>query len=364
MKKIINYISVLFLLSIGVAGCGEYDRTEVVPAIFVNHPSLEMIVGDEIQLTVNPADGASYSWTNENNETVTVSDKGLVKAVGEGTSRITVSKGDIFTVVPVVVAAKVDLISVELNKEIVEVSPNSNETVMVTALPLNANSVGRTDFTWWSDDRSIAVVTTTSAGDGRIVGMKKGMTKVHYQRGDFVRSVDVEVDISFPFKGPHIVTKDEPFEILCADFDRGGEGNAFHDTDTNNQGNNAYRANNGDSNSPGVDVQGDLGIGYTSVGEWLLYSLDVQDAGVYAFQLRCAVNAAGKCRVEVDGVDVTGAIDLPPSGGWSNWRWTPEDVTTAVQIPLTEGRRKVKFSIVQTGFNIMALRLSYVKPID
>ena len=361
MKKIINILSTLFLLTIVMIGCDEYDRTEVVPTITVDHLSLNMIVGDEVQLTASPDDGSTFNWANENDEIISVSANGLVKALSDGTSDITVSKGGIYTIIPVTVAKLITLESVELNAYSVEVSPGTSQTVIVTANPLDANSTAKNDFSWTSDDTSIAVVTTTAAGDGKITGMRKGTTKVHYKRGDFVHEVEVTVDYTFVFMGPHIISKDAPLTLPAVNFDKGGPGNAYYDTTSGNSGNFAYRANNGDSGSPDVDIESSLGIGYTAAGEWLLYTVEVQDAGVYAFHFELAGNAAGRIRWEVDNETVC-TVNTPATGGWSAWSWQFTD--NSVEMPLPEGTHKLKFYIEQSNFNLRTFRFTYLRDLD
>lgn len=76
-------------------------------------------------------------------------------------------------------------------------------------------------------------------------------------------------------------TKELPGTIEFEDFDSGGEGLTYHDTDTKDEGNVNYRDNNG-----GVDIvtgNGGYALGYTAQGEWLEYSVNVTQPGRYSF---------------------------------------------------------------------------------
>jgi hypothetical protein len=106
-----------------------------------------------------------------------------------------------------------------------------------------------------------------------------------------------------------------PGTIQAEDFDNGGEGVAYHDTDTVNSGG-VYR-------STGVDVQaaGDSGggynVGWVKTGEWLTYTINVTSAGSYNLQERVSSpGQGGTFRLEVDGFNKTGTITIPNTGGW------------------------------------------------
>lgn len=354
MKKSIDKIILLFLLSlVAMTSCDNYERTEVVPTIYVTYKSLSLFVGDEIQLVANPQDGSSYSWESEDLQVITVSN-GLVNAVGEGTTNVIVRHGDIYIRVPVTVVVKIPLASVELSTDYIGLFPNATETVQVTSSPIDANDIPRTDFEWWSDNESIAMVKAS----GEISGVKIGSTKVHYRRGTFFRSVTVDVVSTLPFKGPHVISKAAALILPVRNFDLGGEGNAYHDSDATNSANSAYRKDNGDGNSPGVDVESGGNIGYTNDGEWLLYTVEVTDAGIYAAQLSASGNSNGFFHLEVDGVDKTGQISVPSNGSWNNWVWRP---ATPVELTLTEGKHTIKLYIDKAGFNINELKFQFLR---
>jgi hypothetical protein len=110
-----------------------------------------------------------------------------------------------------------------------------------------------------------------------------------------------------------------PGTIQAENYDRGGEGVAYHDTTSGNSGG-VYR-------SDGVDLQSavDSGGGYkvksAVAGEWLNYAVDVGTAGTYTLSVRVASDGAGgRFHIEVDGVDRTGPLTVPDTGGWQVWR--------------------------------------------
>ena len=75
-----------------------------------------------------------------------------------------------------------------------------------------------------------------------------------------------------------------PGTLQAEDFDSGAEGISYHDTDTKNEGGTSYRSNGG-----GVDIvtcSGGYAIGYTATGEWLEYTVNVKEAGLYKSDIR------------------------------------------------------------------------------
>jgi len=101
---------------------------------------------------------------------------------------------------------------------------------------------------------------------------------------------------------------------------------SFFDTDTINEGG-AYR-------SDGLDVEtctvclrtGSDGynVGWTAAGEWLQFPVTFATSGSYKVRVHYTTPDTGQSlRVKLNGVDVTGQLALPQTGGWGNW----QDVT-------------------------------------
>ena len=118
-----------------------------------------------------------------------------------------------------------------------------------------------------------------------------------------------------PFRGEvHAV----PGTIEAEDFDEGGEGVAYHDREPENleKRRPAYRES-------GVDLEwreaasNGYNLGWTHAGEWLAYTVDVREAGTYRVDMMVASDkAGGRFHIEFDGVDRTGPISIPDTGGW------------------------------------------------
>jgi hypothetical protein len=127
-----------------------------------------------------------------------------------------------------------------------------------------------------------------------------------------------------------------PGTIQAENFDEGGQAIAYYDTTAGNH-TGVYRSTDVD-----LEATSDSGGGYnvarTRTGEWLKYTVNVATAGTYTLETRAAIVGSGaRFRVEVDGVDRTGPIAVPNTGGWQTWQ-----TITTTGIPLTAGRRVIR----------------------
>jgi alpha-mannosidase len=143
-----------------------------------------------------------------------------------------------------------------------------------------------------------------------------------------------------------------PGVIEAENFDLGGEGIAYHDSSTINQGN-QYRL------TEGVDIEtcneGAYDVFKTSTGEWMLYSVFVDSSANYLLQTRVAsANGNGQLHVEVDGVDKTGLINVLPTGGNQNW------MTLDNEVYLTVGQHTLRVFIDQSSDDINLNKYTFV----
>jgi chitinase len=152
-----------------------------------------------------------------------------------------------------------------------------------------------------------------------------------------------------PFLGrPFLI----PGRIQAEDFDHGGEGVAYHDLTPANQGA-QYRTD------TGVDIiaatSNSLGYVLSNMenGEWLSYTINVRQSGHYRIQARTSSEFNdSRWRIEIDGVDVTGPIDVPNTGWWGTFRWSGKD-----GVHLTAGQHVLRIVAERQYFNLDAIRI-------
>ena len=110
-----------------------------------------------------------------------------------------------------------------------------------------------------------------------------------------------------------------PGRIQVENFDEGASSVAYFDTTSGNSGG-AYRTTNVDIGAT-TDAGGGYYIGWTRAGEWLRYSVSVTTGGTYTLKVRVAnKGTGGRFHLEVDGVNVTGFLAVPNTGGWQTWQ--------------------------------------------
>jgi hypothetical protein len=137
-----------------------------------------------------------------------------------------------------------------------------------------------------------------------------------------------------PFKGTPFVPNQQ---IEAEDFDNGGEGVAYHDTDAQNVGF-SYRTNEGVDVQPAGDTGGGFNVGFAKASEWLIYSLNVPTAGTFGIQVRVAsLKGGGKFHFEIDGKTVA-SFTAPNTGNWQKY----VTVSSAKNISLSAGQHALR----------------------
>jgi glucose/arabinose dehydrogenase len=145
-----------------------------------------------------------------------------------------------------------------------------------------------------------------------------------------------------------------PGTIQAEDFDTGGEGLTFHDTTAGNRGG-VYRQTNVDLETT-VDGGGGYDVAWIAPGEWLAYSVDVRQAGSYVLDARVASNGTGGAfHVEVRGVNVTGSLAVPNTGGWQTWTTLRRTVT------LPSGAQLLRIVFDSAGASGAVVNVNYVR---
>ncbi len=140
--------------------------------------------------------------------------------------------------------------------------------------------------------------------------------------------------------------------IQPEDFDTGGQGVAYSDTEAANQGG-QYRTGEGVDIETTSDSGGGYNVNWINDGEWLEYTIFVTEPGFYELGLRVAgPNSQGVTRVICNGTDRTGDWTLPITGGAQVWTTVTRDVF------LEYGRQKLRVEVIAGGFNLNWIELS------
>lgn len=148
-----------------------------------------------------------------------------------------------------------------------------------------------------------------------------------------------------PFLGtPHQL----PGKIEAEAYDLGGEGVGYHEVNNNgNEGGANFRNDEVDIEET-EDEGGGYNVGYILRGEWLAYTIEVNQPGLYDLHLRVAVNGSNRnIHVEIDDQDISGPIHLPNTGGWQSWQ-----TISVNDLELGEGKQVMKLVFNSDYLNI------------
>lgn len=143
-----------------------------------------------------------------------------------------------------------------------------------------------------------------------------------------------------------------PGTVEAEQYDNGGEGVAYHDASSTNEGDGNFRT------TEGVDIgtcsAGGYDIGWTAAGEWTEYTVEVASTGSYDIQCYVASGNSGSFHLEMDNVDITGTLTVA-TGGWQTWQTVKK---TGVQ--LSQGTHILKF-VTDGGMNLDKVVFSKVQ---
>jgi len=171
-----------------------------------------------------------------------------------------------------------------------------------------------------------------------------------------------------------------PGKLQCEYYDFGGEGIAYHDSDSINSGSGNLNPADGSYlhqfridepvdisytkfREPPIDntqynfantEKDQLYVGWTKPGEWLKYTVDVKESGKYQLGIMFTSNKDGKISFDVNDVDVTGPVLIPSTFvaadtvAWRQWHhWNYID--SIASINLTKGLQTITIHTAEVG---------------
>lgn len=151
---------------------------------------------------------------------------------------------------------------------------------------------------------------------------------------------------------PSTPFNDEPIALPgileAEDFDNGANGVAYSDTDNNNEGG-KYRTDSGVD--IGSDFENEYFVGWTASGEWLEYTVKVEEEQVMVFSAKVASGLAGSAfRIYMGDTDISGKITVPQTAS-DNWTVYTE-VKGRTKVAMPAGTYKLHLVIEGSYCNI------------
>lgn len=166
------------------------------------------------------------------------------------------------------------------------------------------------------------------------------------------------VELSIINRQPYNGVITLPGTIEAENYDIGGNGYTYYDTDqTNKTG--SYR-------DEWVDIEasieaGGYQVGYVETGEWMEYTVDIDSAGEYSVDVYIAAQSAGGVFSVIFGDYITLDYSIPSTGDWKT------QAKVSKKAVLQEGEQIVRFLIKSKGpaYNIDRVIVKpYEEPTD
>lgn len=292
------------------------------------------------------SDEFEYNWTVADDATI---------LSGQGTNKIDVSWG----CEPGTVMCQVSttcsgyLLELPVNTEKIEISGNEKVEPFAENIRYTLPELNNTTYNWEIPDDASFI----GASDSNVVilnwGNSNGSIYVNASNdcGIEYDTLNVEVVYQVPYpdpETPHAI----PGTIEAINYDSGGEGFSYHDTDGVNEGP-------GPRQDEAVDTEANDGggnIGWIQPGEWLEYTVKVDSTGLYDLELRVAsLYGGGEMEILFNEDNRTGPITIPSTNSWINYT---SIYVEDVQLYDTDTLMRLQFNIGQ--FNLS--RLIYSTP--
>lgn len=253
------------------------------------------------------------------------------------------SKGNYWSIHEFYVFGRVNVASVSVTPASGSINVGSTQQLTATILPVNATNKAKN---WTSSNPAIATVDTS----GKVTAVSPGIVTITVTTVDGNKTASCIDTVKAPNNAYGGTPAVVPGKIEAENFDNGGQGIGYSDADPVNSGG-LYR-------SEGVDVEacadGGYDVGYTTAGEWLKYTVNITTPGTYTLQVRIASPYGSRqLHVELDGVNISGTINVPNTGGWQTYQ------TLTVTTPsLTTGIKTLRVVLDSDGFNLDYLTLT------
>lgn len=304
----------------------------------------------QFSAVVAPANATNQvvSYASSNTGIASVNGSGLVTGVNPGTTTITTTTqdGNKTATAPVTVTAAKNFVvhfyrpvswGTGLKIYYWNTLPSGViATVNYPGVNMAAEGDGWYNFTF-TNVNSTNLIFNDGTGDINKTADLNRSTTGWYFNGSWYNTRPNTQGVRSPFAGVIAI----PGTIEAENFDNGGEGVAYHDNDAGNR-TSVYR-------NEGVDIEacseGGYNLNYSNNGEWTEYTVNVASTASYNIATRVASPVGGSFRIEMDGVNITGTLTVPNTGGWQNW----VDVNKVVM--LNAGQHVMRFYIETKEFN-------------
>ena len=193
MKRFLINASCIFVFLLMLAGCRKGPDRDNENIIYVTHALLNMIEGDEVQVTASPTD-QTFVWESSNPAVATVSSTGVVRAIKDGVTAIIVtSSGGLQRSIPVDVVTFIPVTGIELSESSLSLALRETFELEATSVPKRYNEKIPFNLTWRSSNSNIVSVDE----NGKVEALDFGDAVITASLIDRP-SVKAEIQVSVP----------------------------------------------------------------------------------------------------------------------------------------------------------------------
>lgn len=239
--------------------------------------------------------------------------------------------------------------------QITVTAPASNSRVLVSAsvqiaaqVTDNDNNVSRVEF--FVDDVKI----------GEDASAPYTFTWSSANPGDYTisaKATDAEANTATATAAISVVAPQGPYNgtaatipgiIQLEEFDSGGQDSAYYDNTSGSEVTPVvnYRTDEDVDIESCQDAGGGYNIGWATAGEWIEYTVDVAETGLYNIDLRVACNGDGRTLdIDMDGQLIAGNVSIPNTAGWQAWQ-----TVTVNNVPLSAGEQVMRITIGDVNY--------------
>ncbi|MBO7593000.1 MAG: carbohydrate-binding protein [Bacteroidaceae bacterium] len=289
-------------------------------SVTITADSKSMVYGDNVPQLTYKTEGTSLSGTPQLSTTAT-------KTSAVGTYTIKVGKGTVINTSVTYVDGTLTITKAPLNITAKSYTIKQGEALPAFAATYSGFKNSETESVLTKKPTFSCSATSASAPgtyDIVVSGAEAGNYDISYVKGTLTieKKEEPEPITRSPFKGEISL----PGTLEAENFDKGGEGIAYHDSDAEDHGGTNYRS----GADAGVDIvtgNGGYALGWTNGGEWAEYTVNVIEAGKYTLEaiVSNGTGDTGGFSISLvgDGGSLTKLADVnvpSTAGNWENYQ--------------------------------------------
>ena len=133
----------------------------------------------------------------------------------------------------------------------------------------------------------------------------------------------------------------------------------YYDTTPGNTGGGCDTGDDVDKEITGDVAGGNCNVGWAEPGEWLEYDIHAGTTQIFDITLRLASAVSDKsCRIEIDGVDMSGSVTAPNDG------WQTYEDRVIRHVAVAQGNHVVRVYMETDSININYIEFAPASPLD